>query len=101
MPLLVKPSQLDGSKSYFSVNKQFVVLETVKKAEDSNNTLIVRLYEAHGGRGNFRLESPLPVKSVKKCQLLEVESGDNLNWENGGANLFVKPFEILTLKLQF
>ncbi|KAG0163421.1 Glycoside hydrolase, 38 vacuolar alpha mannosidase [Apophysomyces sp. BC1015] len=49
-----------------------VVLDTVKKAEDSSD-VIVRLYEAYGGRANARLVSSLPIKSIYRCNILEDE----------------------------
>jgi len=92
----------ESSKSFFWVDKDNVVLETVKKAEDSED-IIVRLYESHGGRGKFHLASSLPVKKVSVCNLLEEEdTGDHkLIWENGKVALQVKPCEIVTLKLHF
>jgi len=100
-PLLVRtgtPRSGIENYSYFSVNKNSMIIETVKKAENIKNEIVLRLYESHGGRGNFRLESPLPVKSVVLCQMLEKEIS-TLTW-NGGVELHANPFEIITLKLK-
>ena len=83
--------------SFLSVDSPSVVLDTVKKAEDSND-LIVRLYEVHGTRGPVRLSSPLPVESVKRCNLLE-EDEATLAWADGGVDFEIGPFKIVTLKL--
>lgn len=85
--------------SYFHTSKPSVVIETVKRAEDSD-ALIVRLYEAHGGRGPVRLSSPLPVKSAVICNLLEDDIAP-LNWEFGSVTFDVTPFKITTLKLKW
>lgn len=98
VPLLLRPSAGEPEESSFlSVDSPSVVLDTVKKAEDSND-LIVRLYEAHGTRGPVRLSSPLPVESVKRCNLLE-EDEATLAWADGGVDFEIGPFKIVTLKL--
>lgn len=101
IPLQVRQLSVgEQSKSFFSVDKANVVIETVKKAEDSDE-IIVRLYESHGGRGRFQLRSSLPVKQAVACNLLEEPIGEPLNWQNGATSLAIKPFEIVTLKLRF
>jgi alpha-mannosidase len=84
-------------RSYFSVNRPNVVIDTVKKAEDSD-AIIVRLYEAHGCRGRFRLSSSLPVTSAALCNLLE-EHDQPVRWTGDGAELDIAPFQVVTLKL--
>lgn len=98
VPMVVRPTnQPVGETSFFQVNSRAVVIETVKKAEDSND-LIVRLYEAQGTRGTVRLTSPLPVKQVTRCNLLEDEQAQ-LEWSEGGVSLELTPFQLVTLKL--
>lgn len=84
--------------SYFGVSASNVIIDTVKKAEDSS-ALIVRLYEAHGKRGDVKFTSALAVKAVSCCNLLEEEDAA-LEWINGGTEFAVTPFQIVTLKLQ-
>jgi alpha-mannosidase len=44
------------SKSYFSIeNAPNVILDTVKRAEASNE-IVLRLYEAYGGHANAKLK---------------------------------------------
>jgi alpha-mannosidase len=83
--------------SFFSISHPHVVIDTVKKAEDSD-ALIVRLYESHGTRGMVRLSSSLPVRSAAFCSLLE-ENEQMLDWANGGVDLAVTPFQLVTIKL--
>ncbi|KAI7865191.1 galactose mutarotase-like domain-containing protein [Spinellus fusiger] len=47
-----------------------VVLDTIKKAEDSDD-IILRLYEAYGGHAKAQLVSSLPIQSLHICNLLE------------------------------
>jgi alpha-mannosidase len=51
-----------------------VVIDTVKKAEDSD-ALIVRVYEAHGGRGTTTLAFTAPIESAEEVNLLEEPIG--------------------------
>jgi alpha-mannosidase len=51
-----------------------VVVDTVKKAEDSD-ALIVRVYEAHGGRVTTTLAFAIPVESAEEVNLLEQPTG--------------------------
>jgi alpha-mannosidase len=98
VPLLVQRSSAAPiERSFFKVSSPGVVIDTVKKAEDSG-ALIVRLYEAHGSRGKVRLSSSLPIRSAWLTDLLENEIG-GLAWAQGGAAFEIKPFEIVTLKL--
>ncbi len=51
-----------------------VVVDTVKKAEDSDD-LIVRVYEAHGGRVMTTLAFAIPVEAAEEVNLLEESLG--------------------------
>jgi alpha-mannosidase len=98
VPLLLRRTgAAPTERSFFSVDTSAVVVDTVKKAEDSG-ALILRLYEAHGARGPARLSSSLPVKAVTVCNLLE-EGDELLEWKEGGITLQMTPFRIATLKL--
>ncbi len=100
-PILRRTTQAPGDEpqtAFLSVDSPAVIVDTVKKAEDSD-ALIVRLYESHGGRGPVRLTSTLPVAGAARCDLLE-ENDVPLPWDaNEGLLLEVGPFEIVTLKL--
>jgi alpha-mannosidase len=99
-PLVVRGTdRAPETKSFFSVDRAGVIVDTIKKAEDSD-ALIVRLYEAHGGRGPIRFTSALPVESIQRCNLLE-EDDHPLEWAGGAATIDIRPFEIVTLKIKF
>ena len=92
--------KLPASCSFFQVDSAAVVLDTVKKAE-SEDALIVRLYEAHGGRARAKLITPLPVKSAVECDLLERKAaGKTMKPKDCTIKLEFAPFEIKTLKLK-
>jgi alpha-mannosidase len=98
VPLLVQTSgQKDAKVSFFQIDQPGVIIDTVKKAEDSD-AVIVRLYEAFGCKQSAVLTSSLPVASVARCNLLEVQD-DLLAW-NGKLGLELTPFQIVTLKFK-
>lgn len=100
-PLIVKrgnSEQLSVRLGTFLNAGGKIILDTVKKAEDSD-ALIVRLYEPYGVRGVANLSSPLPIKRVTRCNLLEEEI-EALEWEINQVKFDVTPFQIITLKLE-
>jgi alpha-mannosidase len=98
IPLILHPGKLDKPMGpFFAVDAKHVVIDTVKKAEDGD-AIIVRLYEAHGARGQVHFTSVLPIQQASLCNLLE-EDEVPLSW-NHGVELSVRPFEIITLKLR-
>lgn len=100
MPMLLRGTAAPTAETaFFDVDSPVVILDTVKKAEDSE-ALILRMYEAHGGRGFVKVSSPLPVKAVSRCNLLEAEDIP-MKWEDGGVRLEVTPFQIVTLKMTY
>jgi alpha-mannosidase len=84
--------------SFMSVDDPNLVLDTVKKAEDSD-AMVIRLYEAHGSRGTARLRVGLPFSSAVYCNILE-EDGQKAKVIAGQIEVPYKPFQIITLKLK-
>jgi alpha-mannosidase len=87
-----------------AVDHQAVVVEAVKLAEDRGGDVVVRLYEAHGGRAHARLRAVFPVAAVTETDLLErplptarALLGDRATDE---AVLELRPFQIVTLRLR-
>lgn len=101
LPLQVFPTASNpAQQSFFSLSNTQVVLDTVKKAEDSDD-IVVRLYESQGTHGSVRLFSPLPFESARRCNLLEDDDQEKpLPWTENGIEFTVKPFEIVTFKLK-
>ena len=53
-----------------------VVVEAVKLAEDGSGDVVVRLYEAHGGRATAQVTTDFPHVSVVESDLLETPLGE-------------------------
>ena len=84
-------------ESFFSVDNPAVVIDTVKKAEDSND-LILRLYESHGAHQSAHLKTALPLQKISRVDLLE-DNAQPMRANASGVKLKLRPFEVLTLKI--
>jgi alpha-mannosidase len=85
------------SKSFFSVDNSAVVLDTVKKAEDSDD-IVVRLYESQGAHQTATLTVSQPLKKATKVDLLET-GNESVRAGKNKIKLALRPFELVTLKL--
>jgi alpha-mannosidase len=88
----------DGEpRSWFSTDAPGLFVDAVKPAEDGGG-LIVRLYEAHGGRGSARLRVGVPFGEAWFANLLEDRLAPA---EVEGAEITIpyRPFEIVTVGL--
>jgi alpha-mannosidase len=83
--------------SFFSIDDPNLVLDTVKRAEDSG-ALVVRLYEAHGARGTARLRVGVAFTGAVRCNLLE-DAGSPLPAAGGEVELAYRPHEIISVLL--
>ena len=89
---------VDLSRSFISVDRPYVVLETVKQAEDSRG-LIVRLYESQRRRGPVTLHTSFPLSRAWRTNLLE-EDETQLPVNGRSLTITIKPYEIVTLRLE-
>ena len=71
------------------------MLDTVKLAEDSD-ALVLRLYEAHGGRGRARVRLGLPFTAARRSNLLEDDLGP-VEVDGDAVVVDVRPWQIVTL----
>ena len=85
------------TQSLASVDDPNLVLDTIKRAEDSDS-LVLRLYEAHGARGTARLRLGVPFDSARLANGLE-DDGDPLETEEGNIVLPYRPHQLLTVKV--
>lgn len=86
----------ENSSSIFSIDSDSVVIETVKKAQDSDD-LVIRLYENTGGSCSAVLKIILPLKNVWLSDGMENEI-ENIKTENNAIALTFRPWEIKTIK---
>ncbi|WP_030617230.1 alpha-mannosidase [Streptomyces sclerotialus] len=84
------------------VDNDAVVVEAVKLAEDRGGDLVVRLYEAAGGRAEATLTAGFPVTAAYATDLLERPLADAPPYtvaDGGRVALALWPFQIRTLRL--
>ena len=84
--------------SFASVDDPNLVLDTIKRGERSNS-VVLRLYEAHGGRGVARVRLAAPVERARLANALEEETGQ-IELENGMLVLPYRPHEVLTVLVE-
>jgi alpha-mannosidase len=83
------------------VSNPAVVVEAVKLAEDRSGDVIVRLYEAFGGRASAVLSAGFEYSSVEVTDLLERPlSVDFMHDDEGGVALSLRPFQLVTLRFR-
>ena len=84
--------------SFVSVDKDNVIIEAVKKAEDSNH-LIIRLYECHNRRTQATVSLFKEIRQAWECDLLE-NNIDQVDISGRSFSFEIKPYEIRTFKLE-
>ena len=72
-----------------------LVLDTVKLAEDSD-AVVLRLYEAHGGRGRARVRLGVPFTTTRRSNLLEDDLGP-ATIDGDAIVVDFRPWQIVTL----
>jgi len=98
-PLRIVPGGRAGaSRSLVEVDTPQVVVEAIKRAEDSD-AVIVRLYEAWGRDCRASVRTTLPASRAFLCDLLERERKEVVVNE-GAIALELAPFKVVTLKLE-
>ncbi|MET8450647.1 glycoside hydrolase family 38 C-terminal domain-containing protein [Streptomyces sp. NPDC005209] len=85
-----------------TVDNEAVVITAVKLADDGSGDVVVRFHEAHGGRAVATLTAGFPVTGVTATDLLERpgEREATLVWDGARVTVRLRPFELMTLRLQ-
>lgn len=84
--------------SLVSLSRNNVIAETVKQAEDGSG-MVLRMYEAYNQLANVDVTFGFDAKRVVLCDLMEQEL-EALPLRGSTVTLTVKPFEIITLKVE-
>ena len=80
------------------VDADNIILETVKRAEDSD-ALILRLYETWNRATDCSIRFGRLMEMAAQCDMME-ENEDLLQVEGNRLRLHFRPFEIKTLKVR-
>lgn len=90
--------KLPAEFSMVNVDKENVVIEVVKKAED-NDDVIVRVYECYNRRTAAEISFFKELKEVWECDLLENNSS-KLQVDGKSFTFDIKPYEIKTFRIK-
>lgn len=91
--------ELPAEYSFLKLSPHNLILSALKKAEDSE-AVILRFFETVGEGTKAELELFRDIKRLTVVDLLEREEGE-LPFEGNRFSLEIKPFEIVSLKLEF
>jgi alpha-mannosidase len=91
---------LPAEHSFASVSPENVVLTAVKKAEDANG-LIFRVYEWAGKETTAEFHVPAGATGATVTNLMEQPEGDPLKVEGDVVRVPIKPYEILTIRVDY
>ncbi|MFG2406845.1 glycoside hydrolase family 38 C-terminal domain-containing protein [Streptomyces brevispora] len=96
LDLPLRPGRSD--RPLLAIDHPDVVVEAVKLADDSSGDVVVRLYEARGGRALATLTASFDLASVREADLLERPLAE-YPYHGGDVTVCLRPFQILTLRL--
>jgi alpha-mannosidase len=85
--------------SLVSVDKENVIIEAVKKAEDSDE-IILRLYEYQNKREKGKVNLCKTIEKVVECNLMEEEI-EPVEFRSTTFSFEIMPYEIKTFKIKF
>eukprot|EP00475_Leptophrys_vorax_P043373 TRINITY_DN8337_c0_g1_i1.p1 TRINITY_DN8337_c0_g1~~TRINITY_DN8337_c0_g1_i1.p1 ORF type:complete len:907 (+),score=227.97 TRINITY_DN8337_c0_g1_i1:74-2722(+) len=89
-----------GSPAFFHVDSPNVIIETVKLSEDSEDCIVVRLYEAFGSHCEVCLHSAFHVNRCESTDILEQNVFEEIMVQEGSKiTLTFNPLQVVTLKL--
>ena len=94
------PGSLPAEHSFASVSPENVVLTAVKKAEDANG-LIFRVYEWAGKQSTVEFHVPPGATGATVTNMIEVPEGDALPVTGDVVKVPIKPYEILTIRVDY
>lgn len=90
-----RQGSLPEEYSLVKCNAENIIVDTVKRAEDSNG-IVIRLYETYNRRTKVQLKLGFEVKECSIADIMENKQ-KRLKIKDGVIDLEVKPFEIVTL----
>ena len=89
---------LNNNFSLANIDKENVMIEVIKKAEDSEH-LIIRLYEYHNKRTNATLTLFNEIENAIECNLMERDLSE-ADFNKNKIDFEIKPYEIKTFKIK-
>ncbi|ANE45241.1 hypothetical protein SY83_01625 [Paenibacillus swuensis] len=94
-----KSGKLPFRHSFIHVEATGVILDTIKRSEDGDST-IIRLYESGGVRESIKLNLHLPLSAWQETNLLEEPMDKVHRIEETGLQVGMIPYQVRTLELK-
>ena len=91
-------AKLPSQFSVATVDAENVVIDTVKQTEDGKGT-VIRLYECQNRSVKTKLKIGYDCQKVSLCNLME-EPESALTVESNSVSLHLKPFEVVTVRIE-
>ncbi len=91
---------LPESQSFLELGPENLIVSAVKQAEDGNG-IIVRFYEAEGRYSKLSLKGFKPIRQAYLTNMIEYDEKELPVSGGGIVEMSVKPWEIVTLRLNF
>ena len=98
IPVSAQTGFLPQQYALVTLSSDNVILETVKKAEDSEG-LVFRMYDAYNRQTRVDVTFGFAPKRVTLCDLMENEL-ETLDVRNNSVTLNINPYEIITIKTE-
>jgi alpha-mannosidase len=92
----LRATQFGTEGSFAAVDEAGLVLDTIKRAEDSE-AIVLRLYEPYGGRGVAHVRLAVPFSSARRANLLEDDQGEAFAVEGDAIAVPYRPHEVVTV----
>ncbi len=89
---------LPAEFSLLSVDQDNIIVETVKKAEDSDE-VVIRMFETWNRRTRCAVNFGVNVEKAVECDMME-ENEKPLTITSNVLDLEFRPFEIKTIKIK-
>lgn len=97
-PLFAQTGTQAGREySFASVDHSNVVMETIKRAEDGNGT-VIRMYESENAYTKAKLTVHTDFQKAEICNLLE-EAVSEAAVAGNVIDVVLKPYEVVTVKI--
>jgi alpha-mannosidase len=99
LPVREVSGSVDRVEALVTVDDEGVVVESVKLADDQSGDVVVRLYEARGGRTRARVAASFDHGGVRAVDLLERPRDEaGVSAADEAVTLDLRPFQIVTLR---
>lgn len=93
-------SGVSPNGSFLTIDNPNIIVDCIKMAENTENAVVIRLYESIGSQSKGALRTRFPVVSCMECNMLEQPQQSRF-CASDEITLELRPFEVKTIMLTF